>query len=212
MFSVGEVVRPRTRPPSGGGVMSETSGTPGDVTVLLTALRGGDRAVLDRLLPAVYDELRELAHRQLRREREGHTLSTTAVVHEAYLKLAGAQQLTWRDRAHFFGVCSQAMRRVLVNYAEMKGAQKRGAGAPHVPFDDIVKAADTRPDDLVAVHQALERLERLSPRQTRVVECRVFGGMGVRETAEALSVSPATVKRDWTLARAWLTRELESAA
>jgi len=192
--------------------MTETSGNPGDVTVLLTALRGGDRAVLDRLLPAVYDELRELAHRQLRREREGHTLSTTALVHEAYLKLADAQRLTWHDRAHFFGVCAQAMRRVLVNYALMKGARKRGGGAPHVPIDDILHAAETRPDDLLVVNDALEKLEQLSARQTRVVECRVFGGMGVGETAEALSISPATVKRDWSLARAWLTRELEGGA
>lgn len=181
----------------------------GDVTLLLRTLRGGDREVLDRLMPAVYEELRRLAHRELRREREGHTLGTTALVHEAYLKLADADRLTWSDRAHFFGVCAQAMRRVLVNYALMKRTKKRGAGAPHLPIDDVLHAAGARPDDLLWVNEALERLERLSPRQTRVVECRVFGGMGVKETAEAMEISPATVKRDWTLARAWLTREME---
>jgi RNA polymerase sigma factor (TIGR02999 family) len=149
-----------------------------------------------------------LAHRELGREREGHTLNTTALVHEAYLKLADVRRLTWRDRAHFFAVCAQAMRRVLINYARDRGAQKRGGDAPHVLIDDVVAAARHRPDDLLWVNEALDRLERMSARQTRVVECRVFGGMGVRETAEALSISPATVKRDWTLARAWLTREM----
>jgi RNA polymerase sigma factor (TIGR02999 family) len=183
----------------------------GDVTLLLTALSGGDRSVLDRLLPSVYQELRRIAHRELRRERPGHTLSTTALVHEAYLKLAQAERLTWKDRAHFFSVCAQAMRRVLVNYALARKSEKRGGGAPHLPIDDVTLVARTRPDDLLSVDQALTRLEELSPRQTRVVECRVFGGMGVRETAEALAVSPATVKRDWTLARAWLRREMEAA-
>jgi len=185
---------------------------PGEITVLLEALSGGDRAVLDDLLPSIYEELRRLAHRELGRERDGHTLNTTALVHEAYLKLADVNRLTWRDRAHFFGVCGQAMRRVLINYAAMKGARKRGGGAPHLPFDDIVEVARSRPDDLLWVNEALDRLEQLNPRQTRVVECRVFAGMGVRETAEAISVSPATVKRDWTLARAWLTRELGAAS
>jgi RNA polymerase sigma factor (TIGR02999 family) len=189
--------------------MSEQAG---EITRLLEALTGGDRAVLDDLLPKVYEELRGLAHRELAHERDGHTLSTTALVHEAYLKLADARRLTWRDRAHFFGVCAQAMRRVLINYAQMKGAQKRGGGAPHLPIDDVICAARERPDDLLLVNQALERLEKLNPRHTRVVECRVFGGMGVRETAEAISVSPATVKRDWTLARAWLNRELRASA
>ncbi len=184
---------------------------PGHVTVLLEALSSGDREVLDELLPEVYDELHRLAHRELRRERDGHTLSTTALVHEAYVKLADVRRLTWRDQAHFFAVCAQAMRRVLINYAAMKGAQKRGGNAPHLPIDDVVAVASTRPDDLLWVNEALNRLEQINPRQTRVVECRVFGGMGVRETAEAISISPATVKRDWTLARAWLTREISEA-
>lgn len=188
------------------------SDQPGEITRLLEALTGGDRAVLDDLMPTVYEELRGLAHRELVRERDGHTLGTTALVHEAYLKLADARHLTWRNRAHFFAVCAQAMRRVLINYALMKKAEKRGGGAPHLPIDDVMQAARERPDDLLWVNQALERLEKLNPRHTRVVECRVFGGMGVRETAEAISVSPATVKRDWSLARAWLTRELKRSA
>jgi RNA polymerase sigma factor (TIGR02999 family) len=185
---------------------------PGDVTLLLAELTGGDRSVLDELMPLVYEELKRLAHAALRGERPGHTLDTTALVHEAYLKLARAERLTWKDRAHFFGVCAQAMRRVLVNYALMRGAKKRGGGAPHLPIEDVVVAAGARPDDILWVDETLKRLEALNPRHSRVVECRVFGGMGVRETAEALSVAPATVKRDWALARAWLTREMEASA
>jgi len=182
---------------------------PGDVTLLLSTLRGGDRAAFDRLLPSVYQELRAIAHRELQRERTGHTLSTTALVHEVYLKLARVDQLTWKDRAHFFAVCAQAMRRVLVNYALQHKAGKRGGKASHVPLDDVVVAAQVRPDDLLWVNDSLDRLAALNPRLTQVVECRVFGGMGVKDTAEALALSPATVKRDWTLARAWLRRELE---
>ena len=184
----------------------------GDVTLLLTELSGGDRSVLDRLLPLVYEELRHLAHRALRGERPGHTLNTTALVHEAYMKLAQADRLTWKDRAHFFAVCAQAMRRVLVNYALMRKTEKRGGGACHLPIEDVVAAAHSRPDDILWVDETLNRLEAKNPRHTRVVECRVFGGMGVRETAEALDIAPATVKRDWAFARAWLTRELEATA
>jgi RNA polymerase sigma factor (TIGR02999 family) len=185
---------------------------PGDVTLLLTELSEGDRSVLDELMPLVYEELRRLAHYSLQGERAGHTLNTTALVHEAYLKLARVDRLTWKDRAHFFAVCGQAMRRVLVNYALMRKSKKRGEGAPHVPIEDVVAAARTRPDDILWVDETLHRLEALNPRHTRVVECRVFGGMGVRDTAEALAISPATVKRDWALARAWLTREMEASA
>lgn len=189
--------------------MSEPTPQTGDLTRLLADLDGGDRSVLDQVLPLAYDELRRLAHRQLARERAGHTLDTTALVHEAYLKLAGADALSWKGRAHFFGICAQAMRRVLVNYAESRGAAKRGGTALHVPIENVAAAARDRPDDLLWVDQALSRLEKMSPRQTRVVECRVFAGMEVEETAAALEISPATVKRDWTLARAWLIREAE---
>ena len=182
----------------------------GGVTVLLTALEGGNREAFDELLPVVYEKLRLLAHDQLTREAPGHTLDTTSLVHEAYLKLARADELTWKDRAHFFAVCAQAMRRVLVDHARGRSARKRGGGIPHVPIQDIVAVARSRPDELLWIDEALARLERLSPRQSRVVECRVFAGMGVRDTATAMGVSPATVKRDWQVARAWLSRELEA--
>ena len=185
---------------------------PGDLTLLLADLGGGDRSVLDRVLPLAYEELRRLAHSQLARERRGHTLDTTALVHEAYIKLAGADSLSWKGRAHFFAVCAQAMRRVLVNYAEARKTAKRGGTALHVPIEDVATAAKERPDDILWVDEALRRLEQRSARQTRVVECRVFAGMDVNETAEALSVSPATVKRDWAVARAWLIREADLAS
>lgn len=180
----------------------------GEVTVLLTALSGGDRSVLDRLVPIVYDELRHLAHRELVREAAGHTLDTTALVHEAYLKLARVERLTWKDRAHFFAVCAQAMRRVLIDHARRRVAGKRMGRIPHLPIEDVVVTASTRPDDLLWVDDALRRLATLNERQSQVVECRIFGGMGVKETAAALGVSDATVKRDWQVARAWLTHQL----
>lgn len=178
------------------------------VTRLLNELSAGDRSVLDELVPAIYGDLREMAHRHLRSERDGHTLGTTALVHEAYLKLADVQRLTWRDRAHFFAVCGQAMRRILVNYARDRSRQKRAGGAPHVSLTDVVVAARERPDELLAADEALTRLAELNERHARVVECRVFAGMGVKDTATALGISPATVKRDWTAARAWLNRAL----
>jgi len=184
---------------------------PGALTILLGELGGGDRAVLDQVLPLAYEELRRLAHHQLSGERAGHTLDTTALVHEAYIKLASAHSLTWKGRAHFFAVCAQAMRRVLVNYAEARNTAKRGGRALHVPIEEVAAAAADRPADILWVDEALGRLEQLSTRQARVVECRVFAGMGVPETAEALDISPATVKRDWALARAWLTREADLA-
>jgi RNA polymerase sigma factor (TIGR02999 family) len=182
-----------------------------DVTQALLDLSGGDRSALDRLLPLVYDHLREIAHRALRGERLDHTLTPTALVHEAYLKLVQLDRISWRGRAHFFGASAGIMRRILIGYARMRHAEKRGGqeGAA-VPLESVVLAAQTRPGDLVALDEALSRLERLSERQARIVECRFFAGMGVEETAAALEVSPATVKREWTAARAWLNRELAS--
>lgn len=156
----------------------------------------------------VYDHLKRIAERELRRERADHTLSPTALVHEAYLKLVQLDRISWRGRAHFFGASAAVMRRVLISYARMTKAEKRGAGAEKVPLDNVVLAAQTRPGDVIALDEALKRLAQLDERQARVVECRFFAGMGVEDTAEALGLSPATVKRDWTAARAWLNREL----
>ncbi len=183
--------------------------TGSEVTRALMRLSEGDRSALDGLLPMVYDELRLLAQRALRAERTDHTLTPTALVHEAYLKLVQLDRIGWEGRAHFFGACAREMRRILVSYARMRKAEKRGgAHAEAVPIENVVLAASERPGDLLALEDALHRLERLSERQVRVVECRFFAGMEIEETAEALGISPATVKREWTAARAWLHREL----
>ena len=186
------------------------------ITALLRAHAGGDPNALERLLPRVYDELRRIARGRLRREREGHTLSTSEIVHEAFLGLVPLERVDWQSRAHFFAVASRAMRNVLVDHAERRGAAKRGGGARAEPLHDLleerVPAAEQPLDDLIAVNDALARLERTDARKARVVECRVFGGMSIDETAEALGISPATVSREWTFARAWLHRELGGAA
>ncbi len=179
-----------------------------DVTQALLALSAGDRAALDGLLPVIYGQLREQANRALRHERPDHTLSATALVHEAYLKLVRLERVVWQDRAHFFGACANEMRRILVSHARQRRAGKRGGGAAHLPLDNALNAAQTRPGELVALDEALERLRTIDARQERIVECRFFAGMSVEETAAALDISPATVKRDWSLARAWLNREL----
>jgi RNA polymerase sigma factor (TIGR02999 family) len=178
------------------------------ITQALEQLSRGDRQAIDRLLPMVYDHLRAMAGRELRRERPDHTLTPTALVHEAYLKLVQLDRIDWQGRAHFFGACAQVMRRVLISYARMKKAEKRGGGVRPVTLENLVAAAESRPAELLALDEALVRLEALSARQARIVECRFFAGMGVEETAAALGVSPATVKREWTAARAWLNREL----
>ena len=179
-----------------------------DVTRLLEDLSSGHQEALDRLLPVVYDHLKRLAERELRRERTGHTLTPTALVNEAYLKLVQLERISWQGRAHFFGACAQVMRRILISYARGRNADKRGSGIAPASIDDVVVAAAERPDVLVALDEALERLAALSPRQAKVVECRYFAGMEIEEVAEVVGASPATVKRDWTAARAWLNREL----
>ena len=180
-----------------------------EVTQALLELSGGERTALDRLLPVVYEHLRDIAERALRRERPDHTLTPTALVHEAWLRLIELDRITWRDRAHFYGASAQIMRRVLISYARMRQADRRGgAGRTVVPLESVVLAAQTRPGDLLALDEALSRLEALSERQARIVECRFFAGMGVEETGTALGISAATVKREWTAARAWLNREL----
>jgi len=160
------------------------------------------------LFSAVYKELRRVAHRHLRGERTGHTLGTTGLVHEAYLELERLERIRWPGRAYVLAAASQAMRRILVDYAVARRAQKRGGGAVGEPLDDAVAMAVSRSDELLALDEALSRLAAMNERSARVVECRFFGGMSVEETAEALRTSPATVKRDWMVARAYLNREL----
>jgi RNA polymerase sigma factor (TIGR02999 family) len=180
----------------------------GEVTRLLAELGRGGTTMVDRLMPILYEELRQMARRQIRRERADHTLDATALVHEAYVKLVGLDRMQWQNRAHFLAVAAQAMRRVLVDYAVSRKAQKRGGERHKVPLDDVCAGSPQPIEVLVALDAALQKLEAVDARLTRVVECRYFGGMSVEEAAHALQVSPATIKRDWTLARAWLGREL----
>jgi RNA polymerase sigma-70 factor, ECF subfamily len=180
----------------------------GEVTRLLAELGEGGRDALDRLLPLLYAELQRIAHRRLQNERADHTLATTELVHEAYLKLVGLEEIEWKNRAQFFALAAQAMRRILVDYAVRRKAQKRGGNRRRLSLDDVDLPVDEGADELIELDAALQRLSSLSERQGRVVECRYFAGMSIEETAEALGVSPATVKRDWTMARAWLHREL----
>lgn len=179
-----------------------------DITRMISELDSRGREGLDQLFPIVYEELRLLAQRHMRGERSDHTLDTTALVHEAYLKLSGLDRIRWQNRAQFLAIAAQAMRRVLLNHASARRAQKRGGGRDRVPLDDVVLLTDNRAEELVALDAALTRLAELNVRQARIVECRFFAGMSIEETAEALDIAPATVKRDWAVARAWLNREL----
>jgi RNA polymerase sigma factor (TIGR02999 family) len=179
-----------------------------DLTQLLRDLAAGRRHDLDRLMPAVYGELRHLAHAQLRNERTGHTLSTTALVHEAYIRLVDVRELEWQDRARFFAVAARMMRRILVDYARTRNRAKRGGDPLRVPLEEVGDMPIEHADQLLDLEEALSRLELINERQCRVVECRCFAGLSVEETAEALGTSPATVKRDWAFSRAWLNREL----
>jgi RNA polymerase sigma factor (TIGR02999 family) len=180
----------------------------GDVTRLLAAISDGDRAAWDTLFPLVYERLRDVARRQLRREREGHTLTTTDLVHEAYFSLVGSQAMDWANRAHFLAVAARAMRQVLINYARARATAKRGGQRDRADLDVDVLPATLPDEQLLALDEALRRLESRNDRYGRVVECRFFAGMSIEETATVLNVSPATVKRDWVMARAWLHREL----
>ena len=172
----------------------------------------GEERPMDQLLPFVYDELRRVAHRQLGRERPGHTLSTTALVHEAYLRLVDQTRARWVDRAHFFAVASGVMRRILVDYARRFRAAKRGGDAQRVDLDLAEVSLDQRSEMLIDLDEALGRLAELNPRLSQVVEYRFFGGMTEEETAEALGVTDRTVRRDWIKAKAWLSRELQDSA
>lgn len=189
------------------------SGPAADVTGLLLAWSIGDRSVEDRLLPAVYAELHRQAEGAMRREADTHTLQVTALVHEAYLRLVDQRRVEWQSRAHFFAIASQAMRRILIDHARGRLAAKRGHGAHHLTLDSAYAAPDVDGGEIevLALHDALERLAALDAEQARLVELRFFGGLNIEETAEALGVSPATVKREWAIARAWLRRELATA-
>lgn len=180
----------------------------GDITALLAAHSSGDSDAMDELYPLVYEELRRIAHQRMRGERSDHTLRTTALVHEAYLELVDLDRVDWQNRRHFFALAARVMRNVLVDYAEKRNAQKRGGDVDRVPLEEGDGAVPVALEDVLAVHQALERLETIDERQVRVVECRFFAGLTIEETANALGVSPATVGRDWRMARAWLNREL----
>jgi len=184
--------------------MAERDSEPGAATRLLLAWGAGDREALDRMLPLVYDQLHRLASRYLSRERPDHTLQPTALVHEAYLRLVNQHQVDWRNRAQFIGVAANMMRRILVNHARDRAAAKRGGGAVPVSLSLIESPSGRSDVELIALEDALGRLEQLDPRRSRVVELKFFGGLGNEEIAEVLQVSRATVNRDWTFARAWL--------
>jgi RNA polymerase sigma factor (TIGR02999 family) len=186
-----------------------------DVARLLDELEGGDQAALDELFPLVYDELRTLAHYHRRRWRGDETLETTALVHEAYLKLVGQSRIRAESRAHFLAVAARAMRHILSNYARDQRTEKRGGAARKLSFDELKLTpaqagfSPEQADELVALHDALRTLEQVSPRRSQVVECRFYAGMTVDDTAAALGISPRTVKRDWAVAQAWLLRRME---
>ncbi len=180
----------------------------GDVTGLLKAYAQGDRSVFKEIFPVVYEELRRIARRRLRSERKDHTLGATALVHEAYLKLVRLEKVRWENRAHIFAIAAQAMRNILIDYAVKRKAQKRGAGREKLGLDEVAAIVEDRADELLALDEALKQLETFDARQARVVECRVFAGLSIEETARPLQISEATVSRDWMAARAWLNREL----
>ena len=179
-----------------------------EITRLLAEWSNGDRQALEKLTPLVYDELRRLAGRYLRQERVGHTLQSTALVHEAFLKLVGQNNVRWQNRAHFFGIAAQMIRRILVDYARARQAGKRGAGAERLSLDEAIAVPGAPDLDLLALDDALEGLAKIDERQSRLVELRFFAGLTLEETAEVLQMSIATAKRDWVSAKAWLSREI----
>ena len=179
-----------------------------NITDLLVSYGRGDKESLDKLMPVVYDELRRQAARYLRREQPGHTLQTTALIHEAYVRLVDQRNVQWQNRAHFFGIAAQMMRRILVDHARTKKRVKRGGSDIRVSLDDATVAVKGQDLDVVALDEALSRLAKIDEQQSRVVELRFFSGLTVEETAAVMAISPATVKRDWSMAKAWLHREL----
>lgn len=186
--------------------------SPHEVTRLLVDWSNGDKSALDKLMPLIYTELRRLAHHYMSRERPGHTLQTTALVNEAYLRLVDQRNVHWRNRAHFFAISSQLMRRILVDHARSHAYQKRGGGARQVSLDEAAVTSEERAADIIALDDALTHLAAIDRRKSQVVELRFFAGLSTEETAEVLEVSPATVERDWRMAKAWLYRMISHEA
>src|SRR5499426_1649587 len=184
--------------------------SPPTITQLLIRWRDGDKAALDELAPLVYSELRRLARYYLRAERSGHTFQPSDLVHEAYLRLVDEKEIDWRNRAHFFGIAAVRMRHILVEHARSRRAAKRGGGERRAPLNEADRLVEENDVNLLSLNDALQRLEALDPQKSRVVELRYFGGLTIEETAEALKISPATVKRDWSMARAWLRSEISN--
>ena len=180
--------------------------SPQEVTQLLADWGKGDRSALDKLFPLVHSELRRIAQRQMSQERPGHTLQATALVNEAYLKLAGQQGFDWQNRAHFFAVCAQVMRHILIDHARAHARDKRGGGAVKVSLNDALVVAEDQASHFIALDEALRVLERLDPQKGKIVELRYFGGLSVEEAAEVMNISPRTVRREWQRAKAWLYR------
>jgi RNA polymerase sigma factor (TIGR02999 family) len=180
-----------------------------NITQLLAELTGGNNAAVDALMPLVYDELHQVAHMHLRKERRNHTLNATALVHEAYFKLVDQTKVNWQNRAHFFAIASQAMRRILINYALQRKAQKRGGDDVKITFVDENVMRESQPEELLALDEALNRLKLINERQSKIIEYWFFVGLTHEEIAEVLGISVPTVRRDWRLARAWLSRELK---
>ena len=191
---------------------SPSAAAPPDLTQLLLAWSKGEQEALERLVPLVYGELRRMASRYMSRERADHPLQTTALVHEAYLRLLDSKQVRWQNRGHFFAVSAQLMRRILVDFARSRRTLKRGEGAPKVTLNEAIHGAAEPSEDLVALDDALQALSAIDQRKAKVVELRFFGGLSVEETADALGVSADTVMRDWKLAKVWLLRELSGAS
>jgi len=185
---------------------------PGDVTRLLAAWGRGDTKALEELIPLVYDELHRLAQRYMNQEPPGHTLQTTALVNEAYLRLIDQPEVAWQDRAHFFAVAARIMRHLLIDRARGRKYAKRGGGAYQVALDEAANFSQERAAEFVALDEALQALAEIDPRKSQIVELRYFGGLSIEETAEVLKLSPMTVKRDWKLAKAWLHRELSQSS
>ncbi|MCA9735510.1 MAG: sigma-70 family RNA polymerase sigma factor [Deferribacteres bacterium] len=181
-----------------------------NITQMLIDYGVGNKAIVDQLLPLVYDNLQRIAHQQLRRERANHTINTTALVHEAYIKLIDQHRVDWKNRAHFYAIASQAMRRILINYAQARLAEKRGGGEPVFTFNEAFHNPKPRLAELVHLDESLNQLAKLNERQAKVVELSFFGGLSHEEIAEVLHISVPSVRRDWRLAKAWLTRELKS--